>query len=187
MDHVRYSGNLFHQIIASFFVGYKKQSPVVGWALPCRLLWPQYWIYRYQLIPTSAFFVVLACSVFESGNLLSVHNFFVTDAHYTWVPQVIMLSFVDITWTLTSLRLETQPAAGESFSRECGWSFILQLNWCSLSSADILLLFLCSVSGRISLDALDEARKSFGTDEDILLVRFLLYVHYASNLVNRNQ
>jgi hypothetical protein len=28
----------------------------------------------------------------------------------------------------------------------------------------------CSTSGRISLDALDEARKSFGTDEDILLV-----------------
>lgn len=128
VDHVRYSRNLFHQLIASLFVGYKKQSPVVGRALPCRLLWPQYWIYRYQLTPTSAFSVVLACSVFESGNLLSVHNFFVTDAHYTWVPQVIMLSFVDITWTLTSLRLETQPAAGESFSRECGWSFILQLN-----------------------------------------------------------
>jgi hypothetical protein len=28
-----------------------------------------------------------------------------------------------------SLRLETQPAAGESFSRECGWSFILQLSF----------------------------------------------------------
>lgn len=36
------------------------------------------------------------------------------------------------------------------------------------------LLFACSGGGRVSFDALEAARRSFGTDEDILLVSFLL-------------
>jgi len=39
-----------------------------------------------------------------------------------------------------------------------------------------------SVSGRISLDALDEARKSFGTDEDILLVSLNEFDRDSSSL-----